>query len=71
MKSFSALFNSKRSPSFDIGHVDFVALANGFGCAAKRVEKLADLIAALESSHRTDGPILLDVAVDPAMKKLF
>jgi benzoylformate decarboxylase len=71
MKSFSALFKSKRSPSFDIGHVDFVALANGFGCPARRVEKSADLIAALESSHRSDGPTLLDVAVESELKKLF
>jgi benzoylformate decarboxylase len=71
MKSFSALFNSKRSPSFDIGHVDFVALANGFGCAARRIEQASDLGAALESSHRSDGPILLDVVVESAMKKLF
>ena len=71
MKSFSALFNSKRSPSFDIGHVDFVALAKGFGCDARRVEKVADLAATLEAAHKSPGPILIDVAVESAMKKLF
>lgn len=71
MKSFSALFNSKRSPSFDIGHVDFVALARGFGMPAQRVERAADLVPALEASHRAAGPILVDVAVDAAPKTLF
>ena len=71
MKSFSALFNSKRSPSFDIGHVDFVALARGFGCAASRVEHHADLAAALEAAHTSAGPILIDVIVESALKKLF
>ena len=71
MKAFSALFDSKRSPSFDIGHVDFVALAKGFGCAGRRVERAADLIPALEASHREPGPFLVDVVVESAIKKLF
>jgi benzoylformate decarboxylase len=71
MKAFSALFNSKRSPSFDIGHVDFIALAKGFGCAAQRVERATDLVSALENAHRSSGPILLDVVVESAVKKLF
>jgi benzoylformate decarboxylase len=71
MKDFSALFNSKRSPSFDIGHVDFVALAKGFGCEGRRVERAADLIPALEAGHRSPGPILIDVIVESAIMKLF
>jgi benzoylformate decarboxylase len=71
MKSFSKLFNSKRSPSFDIGHVDFVALAKGFGCEGRRVEHAADLVPALENAHRSAGPILIDVVVESAIKTLF
>jgi len=71
MKSFSQLFNSKRSPSFDIGHVDFAALARGFGMDAQRVDRAADLVPSLAAAHRAPGPILIDVAVDSAMKKLF
>jgi benzoylformate decarboxylase len=71
MKDFSALFKSKRSPSFDIGHVDFVALAKGFGCDGRRVERAADLIPALEAAHRSPGPILIDVAVESKIAKLF
>jgi benzoylformate decarboxylase len=71
MKAFSALFGSKRSPSFDIGHVDFVALAKGFGVKARRVESAAELASSLTSAHRTKGPILVDVVVESAAKKLF
>jgi benzoylformate decarboxylase len=71
MKDFSALFKSKRSPSFDIGHVDFVALASGFGCEGRSVERAADLIPALEAAHRSPGPILIDVVVESKIAKLF
>jgi benzoylformate decarboxylase len=71
MKDFSALFKSTRSPSFDIGHVDFVALAKGFGCAARRVEHAADLVSALAEAHQHPGPILVDVAVESKVAKLF
>jgi benzoylformate decarboxylase len=71
MKAFSNLFNSTRSPSFDIEHVDFTALAKGFGCRARRVEVAADLATALAAAHRTKGPILIDVVVESGAKKLF
>jgi benzoylformate decarboxylase len=70
MKDFSALFGSKRSPSFDIGHVDFASLAKGFGCAAQRVERAADLIGALEAAHRSTGPVLVDVVVESVIAQL-
>ena len=71
MKSFSQLFNSKRSPSFDIGHVDFIALAKGFGMEATRVNRAEELVPVLEAAHRSSGPILIDVIVETALKKLF
>jgi benzoylformate decarboxylase len=71
MKDFSALFKSTRSPSFDIGHVDFVALAKGFGCEGRRIEHAADLVPALTEAHQRPGPILIDVAVESKVAKLF
>jgi benzoylformate decarboxylase len=71
MKAFSQLFNSKRSPSFDIGHVDFVAIAKGFGMDATRVDKLDALTAALATAERSGGSYLIDVAVETTVKKLF
>ncbi len=71
MRSFSALFKSARSPSFDIGHTDFVALANGYGVPGMRVEDPNDLRRVLAEANAVDGPVLVDVLVESAMKKLF
>jgi benzoylformate decarboxylase len=56
MKAFAQQYGSKRSPSFDIANVDFVALAKGFGVPGMRV---------------TRGAGLVDVAVESTAKKLF
>lgn len=71
MKSFSRQYGSTRSPSFDIGNVDFPSLARGFGCPGRRIERARDLPAALHEAHLSTGPILLDVAVESAVKPLF
>jgi benzoylformate decarboxylase len=71
MRSFSRLYGTGRSISFDIGHVDFCALAKSYGCPGVRVERAADLAAALRDAHRSNGPILVDVAVESGEKKLF
>ncbi|MEA2665136.1 MAG: benzoylformate decarboxylase [Candidatus Eremiobacteraeota bacterium] len=70
MKSFGDLMGSHRTPSFDIGGVDFVALARGFGCEGVRVERAADLVPALAAAMAARGPVLLDVAVDTAAQVL-
>jgi acetolactate synthase-1/2/3 large subunit len=44
--------------------VDFAAVARGMGAAAVRVERDADLDAALDAAMRADGPFLVDVLVD-------
>ena len=45
---------------------DFVALSRAFGWRARRVEQAADLEAALRECLSSDGPYLLDVAVEQA-----
>ncbi len=70
MKSFSALFKSTRSPSFDIGHTSFVELAQGYGVPASRVEHADDLRRALAAAHTASGPVLVDVVVESAAKRL-
>jgi benzoylformate decarboxylase len=48
-----------------VGHLDFGALAAGFGCPSVRVETHAQLVAALdEAVADRDGPLLLDVVVE-------
>ncbi|GLH98915.1 benzoylformate decarboxylase [Phytohabitans aurantiacus] len=52
-------------PGTDLGALDFVALATGFGCAASRVSRAADLPAALARALTHDGPYLLEIPVPP------
>ncbi|HXP94117.1 MAG TPA: benzoylformate decarboxylase [Candidatus Binatia bacterium] len=71
MKAFAQQYGSKRSPSFDIEHVDFVALGKGFGAPGMRVERAADLVATLREAHRSTGPVLVDVIVESTVKELY
>jgi len=45
-----------------VQHLDFGALATGFGCPSQRIETHERLVAALE--RELDGPLLLDVVVE-------
>ena len=72
MKAFSNLFNSTRSPSFDIEHVDFDGARQRLRLPrAPRRSAPRDLATALAAAHRTKGPILIDVVVESGAKKLF
>jgi len=48
------------------GNPDFVAIAQAYGVAARRVDDPAELRPALEWAERYDGPMLLDIHIDPA-----
>jgi benzoylformate decarboxylase len=50
-------------PGTDLAGLDFPALARGFGVAAARVERAAELGPALARALAHEGPFLLDVAV--------
>jgi benzoylformate decarboxylase len=71
MRSFSKLFNSTSSPSFDLGHTDFVALAQGYGVDGVRVERAGELQRVLAEAHASSGPVLVDVVVESSAKKLY
>lgn len=71
MNSFAELMGSQRSPSFAIRHVDFTALAQGYGCTGRRVTRAEQLADALREGLRSDGPALIDVAVDATAPRLF
>lgn len=70
MRSFSRLYQTGPSISFDIGHVDYCALAKSYGCAAVHVERANELPGALRDAHRSEGPVLVDVLVESGEKKL-
>ena len=46
-------------------------MAKGFGMAATRVERTEQLVPALEAAYRANAPVLIDVIVETAVKKLF
>ena len=71
MRAFSQTLNVKGPPGIDLPGIDAVQIAAGFGCAALRIGDAASLEAALANAWRTDGPVLVDVQVDPAVPKLY
>ncbi|MBO1110861.1 benzoylformate decarboxylase [Bordetella petrii] len=50
-------------PGTDIDGIDFVALAQGLGCAASRVEEPGELAPALQHALHSNGPHLLELMV--------
>lgn len=71
MRAFSQTLNVKAPPGIDLPGIDPVQIASGFGCAASRIAKATALEAALSEAWRADGPVLIDVPVDPAVPKLY
>ena len=44
---------------------DFSQVAEGFGCKGLRVERARDLVPALSQAMVGEGPVVVDVVVDP------
>ncbi len=61
---FAQVFAMAELPGTEIGGIDFVALAQGQGVAAQRVETVGELDAALSASFARAGPTLVEVVVD-------
>lgn len=71
MKQFKSLFKIPSFPpaietSLDLPGIDLSAVAQGMGVNAVRVDGVAQLPEALRSALTADGPILVDVSVQPA-----
>jgi benzoylformate decarboxylase len=71
LKSFASIMRIADPPGTELPGVDFVSIARGFGCTATRVEDPADLDAALRSAFESSGCCLVDVALDPGVKRLY
>jgi thiamine pyrophosphate-dependent acetolactate synthase large subunit-like protein len=52
-------------PASDIGGIDIAAAARGFGAKAWRVDRLQDLVSALDAAGAHAGPSVIDVHTDP------
>jgi len=63
LEQFSQMFAMSHLPGTAIGGIDFVALAQGMGLGARRVQDAADLDAALAWSLGASGPTLVELIV--------
>jgi benzoylformate decarboxylase len=71
MRSFSQVMQVRNVPGLDLPGIDFVALAQGMGCDAVRIDKAADVAAALSRALTFDGVSLVEVIVDSAVPLLY
>jgi len=71
LKSFAELLSTPKVPGLDLPGLDFVTLAEGYGCPAERVTELADLETAIKRGIDFDHTYLLEVTVDPTVPPLI
>ena len=62
--NFGRHFGLQRTVGTELGGIDFVAIAQGQGLAARRVEATDGLDEALRWAFGSTGPVLLEVVVD-------
>lgn len=66
VRQFQRVFMKERYAATDLGkHVDFCAVARGFGVTALRVGRKEELGDALKEAVSLPGPVVIDVATDP------
>jgi benzoylformate decarboxylase len=70
MRSFGLRYNIAALPGIDVDGLDFVALAKGQGCDGVRVDKAADLRAALQKSFAAGRPVVVEVMVSREIARL-
>ena len=54
--------------SFSLGEKDFVSISRGLGVAAERAEDKGELKKGIKETLNSEGPMLLDILVDPNEK---
>ncbi|MDY6797060.1 MAG: thiamine pyrophosphate-binding protein [Actinomycetota bacterium] len=65
IKGCQDLFFGGRYVGAFLGDIDYGAVARGFGCYGRRVERAADIEPAFREAQASGLPAVLDVAVDP------
>jgi benzoylformate decarboxylase len=71
LKALGAAIDIPDPPGVDLPGLDVVAIAAGFGCPVRRVERADDVHAALAEAFTAEGPTLTAVTVDPALEPLY
>jgi thiamine pyrophosphate-dependent acetolactate synthase large subunit-like protein len=65
IKGAQDMFFGGRYVGAFLGDVDYAAVARGFGCYGKRVERVAEIAPAFREACESGLPAVLDVLVDP------
>jgi benzoylformate decarboxylase len=71
LKSFAEMEETPKVPGLDLPGLDCVRLAEGYGCAAGRVDDPAALADALRDGLNRATPYLLEVLIDPEVPPLL
>src|SRR6202040_461009 len=71
MRSFSQVMQVRNVPGLDLPDIDFVKIAEGFGCDAVRVTKSSELAPALKRGLAHAGTSLIEVMVDSTVPLLY
>ncbi|MFG1391838.1 benzoylformate decarboxylase [Xanthobacter agilis] len=71
LKSFAVLEETPGVPGLDIPGLDIVRLAEGYGCAAERIVDLDALKARVTQGFAGDGPVVIEVPIDPSIPPLI
>lgn len=71
LKSFANLLETPAVPGLDLPGLDFVALAEGYGCAGERVTSPSDLHDVLKRAMEAERPVVVEVVVDATVPPLI
>lgn len=71
LKSFAELLETPGVPGLDLPGLDFVALAQGYGCGGERIASLDDLEEALRCGVRRGRAHLIEVEIDATVPALI
>ncbi len=71
MRSFSKFLGSQNVPGIDLPNIDFLALAEGMGVQAWRVEETGDLHKTLSLALASPNPTLVEILVDPDQGNIY
>ena len=72
LKSFAAFEDVDGGiPGLELPGLDFVALAQGFGCEARRIENPSELVSSFEDALEESHPVVIEVPIDAGIPALL